>query len=131
MTTLGTSTSILLAQGVAAAAIGASVGQPTFAMSFADYGMASLFACIGIVTRHVHEMSKTRTFDGKGMAFDLPTAPFLGIVAFVGAKYMQFADYVDPLIIMMVGFLGPEWIRQLAEGLQKIILTKLGGGKGG
>lgn len=125
-------TGVIFLQGAAAAALGAATTSSAlspFALHFTDYGAASFFAVIGIVARHAFEASKNRRFDLTAFAFDLPTAPMLGIVAYVFAVYMQFADYVIPVIVIVLGFLGPEWLRSLAEGMKALIINRLGGGK--
>lgn len=124
-------TGVIVLQGAAAAVIGASPLVSPFALHFSDYGAASFFAVIGIVARHAFESSQRRRFDMKAFAFDLPTAPMLGILGYVGAVYMQFADYVIPCIVIVVGFLGPEWARSLGDGIKSAIVNRLGGGKGG
>lgn len=123
-----TATAVIAAQGAIAGAAG--MASP-FMLHFVDYGMASLFAVIGIVARHAFDASKTRTFDLRAFSFDLPTAPFLGIVAYVFTVWMQLAEYVIPLIVIMLGFLGPEWIRSLGDGIRTLVLNRLGGKNGG
>lgn len=130
-TTTAGAAAVIAAQGVATALVGAVATSSPFALHFADYGAASGYAVIGIATRHCWEASKARSFDFRAMAFDLPTAPMLGIVAYTFALYLQLADYAIPLIVVMLGFLGPEWLRSLAEGIKTLVLNRLGGGKGG
>lgn len=120
---------VLAAQGTVAAVAGAS---SPFVLHFADYGWASGFAVIGIVARHFWEASNAGRFNLKAMAFDLGTAPMLGIVAYIFALWFQIADYVVPLIVIVLGFLGPEWLRSLGDGIRSLVLTRIGGsGKSG
>lgn len=123
-----TTVASIAAPGAAVAVAGA---MSPFVIHFADYGMASLFAVIGIVARHAFDASKTRTFDLRAFSFDLPTAPMLGIVAYVFALWFQIADYVIPLLVIVLGFLGPEWLRSLGDGIRSVVLGRIGGGKNG
>jgi hypothetical protein len=115
---------IVAAQGAAAAAIGAAA---PLTAHLADYGWASLFSLLGIMARHAFDASKTGSFDLKALAFDLPTAPMLGIVAFITALYFDIAEPIIPGIVILLGFLGPEWLRSLSEGLRQLFLDRLGG----
>lgn len=125
---LGPIVAVVAAQGVAAAVI--SSASP-FSLHLAEYGAATLFSLIGIVARHAWDSSKSRTFDFKGFAFDLPTAPMMGITAYIFAMWLQITDTIVPGIIVGLGFLGPEWLRSLGDGVKTLVLNRLGGNKGG
>lgn len=115
---------IVAAQGAAAAAI----GMP-FSAHIADYAFATLFSLLGIMARHAFDASKAGAFNLKALAFDLPTAPMLGITGFLSAIYFDIAEPVIPLIVILLGFLGPEWLRSFSEGLRQIVLDRLSGNK--
>lgn len=125
---LVTATAVVAAQGLAAAAIGSGT---SLALHLADYGAASFFSLLGIVARHCWDASKAGKFDLKGLAFDLPTAPMMGITAYIFATWLQITDNIIPGIIVGLGFLGPEWLRSLGEGVKTLVLNRLGGNKGG
>jgi hypothetical protein len=118
-----TAAAIVAAQGAAAAAIGAP-----FSANLSDYAIATLFSLLGIMARHAFDASKSGSFNLKALAFDLPTAPMLGIVAFLCAIYFQLSEPAIPLLIILLGFLGPDWLRSLSEGLRQLVLQRLLGG---
>lgn len=126
---LTTATSIVLAQGATAAVIGATASP--FALHITDYAMASGFSLLGIVARHCWDASKDGKFNLKAMAFDMPTAPMMGIIAYIFGMWMNISEEIIPGIIVGLGFLGPEFLRGLGDGLKTLVLSRLGGNKGG
>lgn len=126
---LTTATSIMLAQGAAAAVIGATASP--FALHMTDYAMASGFSLIGILARHFWDASNAGKFNLKAMAFDMPTAPMMGIIAYIFGMWLNITEDIIPAIIVGLGFLGPEFLRGLADGIKTLVISRLGGNKGG
>jgi hypothetical protein len=115
----------------ATAAAAASASASPFAINFADYGIASLLALVGIVARHCFDASRAGAFNVKALAFDLPTAPMLGIVTYIGCLYLQIVDPIPVGIIILISFLGPDWLRQFGSGLIQVALKRFDQKPGG
>lgn len=121
-----------------APAVAAGAMATAFSVPTTDYFVAVLLSLVGIVARHCWDASRaldTGTF-GAGLmlgrlAIDLPTAPMLGILAFVGASAINATDLWTQGIIIGVGFLGPEPVRGVLLGLMKLAAARAenGGGK--
>lgn len=118
---------VTMAAWVVAPSIIATQAASSFQIPVANYEFATLFSGIGIVARHCYEASMSGTFNLKKFAIDVPTAPMLGILAYVGSVYLQTEPVVVPAAVILVGFLGPEWIRSLGAGFADIVLTKIRG----
>lgn len=115
---MATEQGVLLGAAYAVApSLVASAVQVGFAVSPFDYVTATMMATLGIVARHCHEASKSGTFKLKFLAFDIPTAPMLGITAFAACAY--FLPLAAPIFthatVIGVGFIGPEAVRKAWE----------------
>jgi len=121
--------SLILATAPTAAATAVAMAVSSD-ISLGAYGWASMFALFGIVTRHASVAAQEGRFDLKKLAFDLPTAPMLGVGALVGATYYQVEPYVIPFLAMVSGLLGPSWIREAWTAIRDTLLSRLGKGKG-
>lgn len=107
----------------------AAATASTFAIATNEYGAATLLSFIGIVARHFYDASKSGSLNFKSLFFDVPTAPMLGIVAYIGCLYFNIEPLIVPGIVILIGFLGPDWLRSLGEGLKDAIFKRVNGGK--
>lgn len=122
----------LVALAVAAPSIVATSAATSFQIATGDYALATIFSLIGIVGRHCYEASRMDPFDLKvvmrRLAFDAPTAPMLGIVAWAGCLYFNIEPLIVPPAVVLLSFLGPEWLRSFGSGLVDVVLGRLRNG---
>lgn len=111
----------------AAPSILGQVAASSFQVPVADYLFATELSVIGIIARHCYDASKAGQLNIKALAFDLPTAPMLGIVAYIGCQYFEIAPMITPGIVILLSFLGPEWVRSLGSGLADVVLSRIRG----
>lgn len=101
----------------AAASAIATAGATEFNVPVAEYGLATIFSAIGIVGRHCHEASKAGSFNLKKLAFDVPTAPMLGIIIWTLLGYGDVEPAYRAGLIVGGSFLGPEALRSVLGAL--------------
>lgn len=98
-----------------------------FSINFGDYGIATMLSMVGIIGRHAFDASRDRKLDFKAFALDILTAPMLGIVSYLGCLYFA-GDAILPLVtpgaVILVGFLGPEWLRSFGNSMIDAILRR-------
>lgn len=90
-----------------------------------EFAVASGSALLGIVARHFSDAGddlKNGTLDLpttlKAVALDIPTAPFLGVVVYLGCSAADIMLLWALGIAAAIGYLGPEYVR---VGLQRIL----------
>src|SRR6185295_2252031 len=92
----------------------ATAAASSFQIATGDYALATIFSLIGIVGRHCYEASRMDPFAlktvARRLAFDAPTAPMLGIIAWAGCLYFTIEPLIVPPIVILISFLGPEWL---------------------
>lgn len=116
----------------AAITTAATAGATGFDVPLAEYGVATVFALIGIVARHCQDASielKAGTFSLRTillkLAVDLPTAPMLAIVIWTLLGYGDIGYAYRAGFIIAGSYLGPEWLRPVLTGLGDFFVQRI------
>lgn len=119
-----------VATAIAAAQASGVIAQ-LGAIPVGEFAIASGFALLGIIARHFSDAGdalKSGTFDPastfKAVALDIPTAPFLGVIVYLGCSAADIQLMWSLGIAAAIGYLGPEYIRLALQRILDTIISR-------
>jgi hypothetical protein len=103
----------------------------TWDLPIGDFALASGFALMGIVARHFSDAGdslKAGTFDPsktfKAVALDIPTAPFLGVIVYIGCTAADIEPFWSLGLSLGLGYVGPEYVRIAIQRVLDILIAR-------